>query len=99
MRHLETVKGEGQVIAPAGGTKVRYELNVYQNEINVGSTTNPSAKIGGLKDIRGWVRPVCGSLGEMLKLEMADGTSVNFMFEDRKGSIRCSGGITSPQKA
>jgi hypothetical protein len=44
-----------------------------------------------MKQIQGWVRPVCASLGEPLTLEMNDGKTARFFFKDRQGTVAVNG--------
>ncbi len=93
MKHLETLQGKGFVPTKSGKTPVEYELRIYQQEIRAKSLENPSGTIPGLKEIHGWVRPFCGSMGEALSLEMQDGRTVSFFFTDSQGSIAVRGSV------
>jgi hypothetical protein len=88
MRHVETMNGSGTVTSGSGEQKpVRYEIDVYQEQIPVGSMTNPGATIPGLKDIRGRVEPVCFFGDGDLTLQMRDGRKMKFFFTDGRGTI------------
>jgi len=91
MRRIETLSGNGTV-TPADGkpVRVRYTLNILQEEINVGTGTIP-----GLKSIHGAVRPFCGALRERLTLRMEDGRTVDFFFTDMNGSVVGTGGVST----
>ncbi len=87
MRCIETMKGDGTVTADDGEQfSVKYELNVYQDEIPAGNMDDPRATIPGLKDIRGWVEPV-RLFDQTLTLEMQDGRKLKFFFTDSHGNI------------
>ena len=81
MKHVETMRGKGTVTAKGGETAaVRYELNVYQEEIPCGAHDHPFATIPGLKTIQGIVEPVCFFGEDGLLLTMQDGRKQKFFF-------------------
>jgi hypothetical protein len=43
--------------------------------------------------IRGWIRPHLGKLGERLTLQMQDGTSLRFLFVKTDGAVTANDGI------
>jgi hypothetical protein len=51
--------------------------------------------VPGLKEIKGWIRPVFGKDKEMLTLEMNDESTIKFSFTDGHGNIAANGGISS----
>jgi hypothetical protein len=87
MRHLETTKGQGTVVSNSGGrVAVRYNLRVYQEEINVSSLTT-TGTIPGLKTIQGTIEPVRFFGENGLTLELADGRTAKFIFTDSQGRV------------
>jgi hypothetical protein len=76
---IETLRGRGKV----GITTVVYELKIHHN-----LTEAKPASIEALPDITGWVRPICGTGGTPLVLEIADGRKAHFLFVNEIGSVR-----------
>lgn len=88
MRHVERVNGRGTVTSNSGErVAVRYDLNVYQDEIHAGTLAKPGATIPGLNEITGVIQPVRFFGENGLLLEMEDGRKLKFFFTDSTGSI------------
>ena len=75
MRHIETVKDSGTVLASNGEqAKVKYEIQVGQNEVPVPATLSTgSATLPSLQSIKGRVSPVCFFGTQTLTLKLKDG--------------------------
>jgi hypothetical protein len=80
------------VISKTGETSVEFELRVYQQEIDTGL----GSTIPGLKSCKGWVRPFCGTFGEMMTLKMRDRRTAAFFFTDGSGTVQVTGPINDP---
>jgi len=91
MKYIKILVGNATVITKHGNTSVKYRLPILQTESSARSLVDPDAVINGNESIEGWVRPFCGSLGEMLTLEMDDGKTATFFFRDTAGSARVNG--------
>jgi hypothetical protein len=87
MRHLKTMKGRGTMTSRSGErVAVRYELHVYQDEIDAG--LGNGATVPGMTAIRGKIHPVrCFGENGVL-LEMQDGCKLRFFFADTQGSVK-----------
>ena len=91
IRIIQTITGKGVVRSKDGKrTPVKYELTEFQEEIRAGHMEDPNASIPGLKQIRGWVDPVCFP-GDELTLELHDRRKLMFFFKDTNGNIVGSG--------
>ena len=77
MRVLDVFKGTGTGVAEDTRRPVHYELLVLEEPLH-GEGPTP---------VQGWVLPTFGVFGEMVILEMQDGTSVVFEFLDSDGGV------------
>jgi hypothetical protein len=90
MQHIETMTGNGTVTSDTGErVAVKYDINVYQDEIPAGNMLNPHATVPGMKEFHGNVWPVC-FFGKTVLLEMQDGRKMRFFFTNVRGSIALS---------
>lgn len=89
MRHVQTIRGEGFILASNGDRlPVRYKLDAGQEEIDLRIQEIPASQ-----PIRGNVQPVDFPLGNSLILELADGRRLPFFFKDWRGTIE----VTEPK--
>jgi hypothetical protein len=87
---IDTRKGEGTGIARSARTQVEYELEVYQHRTEIAN----DAKVPTTQQVRGWIRPVFGDMGEKLTLELNDGSMLTFSFTNKSGEIEADDGIS-----
>jgi hypothetical protein len=81
MNVIDVLKGTGVGVASSGKSAVRYELLVLDKDGD------------DRKGIQGWVLPTFGMWGETLTLEMQDGTSVQFSYVHKDGTVEVQGGV------
>jgi hypothetical protein len=79
--NVETMRGGGTVESKTGAViSVKYDLRTVQENVR-------GTNVGGLKDVKGWVRPVSNFGENGLLLTMQDGRKLKFFFADSDGSI------------